>query len=49
MLCSKHHCQKGFNLNPFSYKIRADKKKGPTHQEGKVPSIGVGLPEAILV
>ena len=21
MLCGKLHCQKGFNLNPFSYKI----------------------------
>ena len=21
MLCSKLHCQKGFDLNPFSYKI----------------------------
>ena len=23
MLCSKIHCQKGFNLIPFSYKIQA--------------------------
>ena len=23
MLCSKLHCQKGFNLIPFSYKIQA--------------------------
>ena len=21
MLCSKHHCQTGININPFSYKI----------------------------
>jgi hypothetical protein len=40
MLCSKHHCQKGFNLIPFSYKISwstasAVKKRVPLPEEAE--------------
>ena len=34
MLCSKLHCQKGFNLNHFSYKLRA-KREQPKREQLK--------------
>jgi len=34
MLCSKLHCQKGFNLNPFSYKIALPCSASPASQRG---------------
>jgi len=40
MLCSKLHCQKGFNLNPFSYKILPAAWHSPPCPRG-LPS-GVG-------